>query len=136
MRINRVEDLNAWKTARELARLIYRVSDGPEFDADLNLQRQMRTASTSTMANIAEGFESGTDREFTRFLRIAKRSAAEVQSHLYIAADRGLISKEIFKSVYRQCEDTKFLIGGFIRYLKRPRGRRAPSSVPDSAIDP
>jgi len=136
MRISRIEDVRAWKAARELARFIYRVSEGHEFDSDLNLQRQMRQASVSTMANIAEGFEAGSDREFTRFLRIAKRSAAEVQSHLYVAADRGIITREIFKSAYRQCEDAKCLTGGFIRYLSKPRRRRASISTPEPHVDP
>jgi four helix bundle protein len=39
------------------------------------------------MANIAEGFDAGSDAEFIRFLGYARRSASEVQSHLYIALD-------------------------------------------------
>lgn len=136
MRINRCEDLDAWKVAREFTRMIYRISDEPTFYGDLNLQRQMRHASTSAMANIAEGFESGTDREFIRFLRIAKRSAAEVQSHLYVAIDRGYISKDVFTPAYRRCEDVKHLIGGLMRYLRKPFKRPAGFAPPEVSIDP
>jgi four helix bundle protein len=121
VRINRVEDWKAWKAARELDRLTTRMTEGPEFLGDRSLQRQLRNASSSAIANFAEGFESGTDKEFIRFLRISKRSVSEVQTHLYIARDRGLISKETFDKVYKQGEAVKFLEGGLIRYLKKPR---------------
>lgn len=49
------------------------------------------------MYNIAEGFESGTDPEFARFLKIARRSAAEVQSELYLALDCEYITHEELK---------------------------------------
>jgi len=130
MRINRVEDEEAWKKARELTQTIYRISDEAGFDDDHNLRRQLRQAATSTMANIAEGFESGTDREFIRFLRIAKRSAAEVQSHLYVANDRGYLPTGAFEAAYAKCEETKRLIGGFIRYLGKRRKRLAPHPEP------
>jgi hypothetical protein len=45
------------------------------------------SAAASVMANIAEGFDAGSDAEFIRFLGYARRSASEVQSHLYIALD-------------------------------------------------
>lgn len=124
MRINRVEDLLCWKAARVLCQLVNKITDGPEFQSDLALYRQMRNAAASVMANITEGFESGSDREFARFLKIAKRSAAEVQSHLYVALDRGLISKKDFDAGYEQGNSVKRLIGGFIRYLNKPRRRR------------
>ena len=121
MKILRFEDLKAWKAARELAALTTRITDDPRLNFDLSLRRQVAQASTSVMANIAEGFKAGSDREFIRFLKIARRSAAEVQSHLYVLLDRGYIKKDVFDKVYRACEDANGLIGGFIRYLSRPR---------------
>ena len=76
------------------------------------------------MANIAEGFDSGTDAEFVRFLKMGKRSASEVQSHLYVALDQGFVDSSVFEIHYATCTKVKGLIGGFIRYL-RP-GKRAP----------
>jgi four helix bundle protein len=121
MKILRFEDSKAWKAARKAATLVSQLTESHKLDSDPNLRRQMTDASTSAMANIAEGFKSGSDREFIRFLRIASRSAAEVQSHLYVALDRLWIKKAEFDSIYRACEDTKGLIGGWIRYLSRPR---------------
>jgi len=69
------------------------------------------------MANIAEGFDAGSDIEFQRFLRIAQRSATEVQSHLYVALDRRYIESGSFDALYAQARETRRLIGGLIKYL-------------------
>ena len=70
------------------------------------------------MANITEGLDSGTNREFIRFLRISFRSVSELQSHLYAALDEAYIDQANFTMLYDQCRQTKALIAGFIKYLK------------------
>jgi len=65
-----------------------------------------------------KGFDANSDDEFVRFLRYALRSATEVQSHQYVAADQGYISKDEFTQLYDQGTEVKKLIAGFIRYLK------------------
>jgi len=71
------------------------------------------------MANIAEGFDAGTDPEFIRFLRIACRSMSELQSHLYVALDERYIDPPTFDALYAQARETKAIMGGFMRYLRR-----------------
>jgi four helix bundle protein len=117
MKIDRFEDIEAWKAARELTKLVYTATAAKTFGDDVDLARQMRRAATSTMANIAEGFDAGSDSEFRRFLRIAQRSASEVQSHLYVALDRSYLDGRGFDAIYGQARQLKRLIGGFIRYL-------------------
>lgn len=75
------------------------------------------------MANIAEGFDGGSNREFTKFPVYSIRSASEVQSHLYVALDQGYINQHDFKSLYDLTLKAKNLISGFIRYL-RSQSRR------------
>jgi len=116
--INRFEDIDAWKEARILAQQLYSHTDNDRFSRDIALREQMRRALLSIMANIAEGFDSGSDREFLRFLRYALRSTSEVQSHLYVALDRGCIATLSFKESYEQAVKVKSLIGGFLRYLR------------------
>jgi len=118
MAIERFEDIEAWKAARELTRAIYRVTAQTGFAKDFGLRDQIQRAAVSIMANIAEGFDSNSDDEFTRFLRYALRSATEVQSHLYVAVDQGYMSEGDFDSLYKQAAKVKSLIAGFIRYLR------------------
>ena len=71
------------------------------------------------MANIAEGFERRSDKEFVQFLYIAMASTAEVKSHLYVALDQGYINQNQFKGIYEQAQKTAQLISAFIKYLRK-----------------
>jgi four helix bundle protein len=57
------------------------------------------------MANIAEGFGRRTNKDFANFLVIAHGSAAETQSHLYVALDLKYISDEIFQDLYQLLDE-------------------------------
>ena len=115
--IKNFEDLKAWQTARELAGYVYALTRKQKFSRDFGLCNQIQEAAGSTMHNIAEGFESGYDPEFIRFLKMARRSAGEVQSELYLALDADHISQEELKRAYDLAVDTKKLINGMISYL-------------------
>jgi len=93
-KIERFEDLQSWQKARQLANLIYDLTEHSKFSKDFRLSGQIQDAAGSVMHNIAEGFDSGTNPEFIRFLKIARRSASEVQSELYLALDRKYISQD------------------------------------------
>lgn len=122
--IERFEDIEAWRKARELARDVYALSSDGPLARDFGLRDQIRRAAVSVMSNIAEGFERGGDVEFRRFLSIAKGSAGEVKAQLYVALDAGMISQDVFDSLYNRAAETGNLIGGFMRYLGRgTRGR-------------
>jgi four helix bundle protein len=66
------------------------------------------------MSNIAEGFERSSDREFRRFLYIAKGSAGEVRSHLFVAVDLGYITAEEFSDLRMKSEEVAKSLSGFI----------------------
>jgi len=95
--ISRFEDLEAWKLARELARKIYRLTKSGLFAKDYGFTEQLRRAAISVMNNIAEGFDRGTNKDFVKFLFIARGSAAEVRSMLCVALDQGYLSEEEFE---------------------------------------
>ena len=118
MKINKFEDIKAWQEARELTRKIYALTRISAFCHDYGLADQIRRASISIMANIAEGFDSNSDAQFINFLSYSQRSASELQSHLYVALDQGYISNEKFNGFYNKAEEIKRLLGGFIKYLK------------------
>ncbi len=69
------------------------------------------------MHNIAEGFDSGTDPEFARFLKMSRRSASEVQSQLYLALDRCYITEYQRQTAHNLATEVKRLINGLIGYL-------------------
>ena len=115
--VERFEDIKAWQAARELVSAVYRVSGRGKFEKDFGLRDQIQRASVSVMANIAEGFERGSDREFHRFLYIAKGSAGEVRSHLFVALDLGYVTSDEFDNLRAKAEDVAKTISGFITYL-------------------
>ena len=115
--IQRFEDIQAWQESRKLVKMIYSLTYKELFSKDYGMRDQIRRASVSTMANIAEGFDCESRVEFARFLGIARRSAVEVQSILYAALDNGYINQEEFDLHYEQARKAKALIGGFKRSL-------------------
>jgi four helix bundle protein len=123
MKIERFEDVEGWQEARVLAQIVYEVSSKRQFARDFPLRRQIEDAAASVMANIAEGFDAGSDAEFIRFLGYARRSASEVQSHLYIALDRGYVTEKEFEPIYQKATQAKKLINGFIRYLRQSQAK-------------
>jgi len=118
MKIERFEDIQGWQEGRILTKKIYELTNRVPFQRDLRLCGQIQDASVSVMANIAEGFDRQSKKEFIRFLNYSSASASEVQSHLYVALDQKYISEEEFQETYHQAKKTKSLINGFIAYLK------------------
>ncbi|XZE44559.1 four helix bundle protein [Pirellulaceae bacterium SH467] len=119
MAISNFEEIESWQMARELTKSVYRVSKVGGFATDYGLRDQIRRASGSVMHNIAEGFDSGSNPEFIRFLRYAQRSCTEVQSELYVAMDQAYLNEQQFQELYKLAAQTHAKIGGFIKYLKR-----------------
>ena len=105
--ITRFEDLEIWQDAHTVTNDVYGVSRGDRFSRDFALRDQIRRACISVMANIVEGFARATDREFARFLDIARSSAAEVQALLYIAPDEAYVAEEEFNKLYEQRGDLR-----------------------------
>ena len=118
-KINRFEDLQSWQKARELANYIYDLTEYPKFSKDFRLRDQIQGAASSVMHNIAEGFDSGTNPDFIRFLKMSRRSASEVQSQLYLALDRKYITDQNLTTAYSLATESKRLINGMIAYLRK-----------------
>jgi four helix bundle protein len=118
MKIERFEGVQGWQEARKLTKDIYKLTRTSPFQRELRLCEQIQDASVSVMANIAEGFDRQSKKEFIKFLYYASGSASEVQSHLYVALDQNYLSEEEFKNTYDQAKKTKSLVNGFISYLK------------------
>jgi four helix bundle protein len=118
-KIERFEDIEAWKRSRLLTKKVYECTKQRGFDKDFGLKDQIRRASVSTMSNIAEGFERGGNQEFLQFLSTAKGSSGEVRAQLYVALDQGYLTKQQFDDMYQDAESISKMIGGFMNYLQR-----------------
>jgi len=119
----RFEDIGAWQRGRELARLIYQITDRDPLARDFGLRDQLRRAAVSVVSNIAEGFERGGTGEFRQFLSQAKGSAGEIRAQLYVALDAGLVSQKEFEAAYALADETGRMIAGLIRYLRQTEMR-------------
>lgn len=118
MKIERFEDIKAWQEARVLVKMVYdAVKSNKGSSNDYKFREQIQSAAVSTMSNIAEAFSRRTTKEFIQFLFIAKGSAAEVQSQLYVALDQGYVNQEKFNELYSKSDEVARLLSGFIQYL-------------------
>jgi four helix bundle protein len=118
-KIERFEDIIAWQRARVLTKEIYASAKIGQFAKDYGLKDQIQRASVSAMANIAEGFERGGDREFIQFLSNSKGSCGEVKSHLYVALDQSYVSAATFDQLYAKADEVSRLVGGFMACLQQ-----------------
>jgi four helix bundle protein len=115
--IERFEDIRSWQKGRELCGLVYQVTGKGAFSRDYSLREQMRRAAVSIVSNIAEGFESQNNRNFVRYLYMAKGSAGEVRAQCYVALDQQYINQETFDQLHRLTTETSRMIAAFIAYL-------------------
>jgi len=119
-KVKKFEENQSWKKARSLTKQIYTATLAGAFAKDFGLRDQIRRAAVSILSNIAEGFERGGDREFLRFLAIAKGSPGELRAQLYVALDQHYLSQNQFESLSQEAIEISQLISGFMRYLKKP----------------
>ncbi len=128
MKITRFEDLECWQEARKLVSAVYGATMNGNFKKDLRLSGQIQAAATSVMANISEGFVRRSTREIIQFLFVGMSSAAEVQSHLYVALDQRYIDQKYFGETYDQANKTARIISGLITYLRTRETKQTKST--------
>jgi four helix bundle protein len=134
MRIERFEDIEAWKEARGLVRMVYEATNEVPFKNDRGLREQIQRAVISVMSNIAEGFMRQTNKEFIVFLGYSLRSSAEVQSQLYAALDLHYVDEHAFNLLTEQCSKVAKMLQGFIRYLRtsKPSTKQSSTNKPST----
>ncbi len=111
MPVTRFEELRVWERSKRLCVQIYRVTGQGPFTRDIGLRDQIQRAAVSAMSNIAEGFERNSRAEFARFVNIARGSAGEVRSQVYLARELGYVNEEDCRVLLASCvEITRMLI--------------------------
>jgi four helix bundle protein len=127
MKISRFEELVVWQRSRRLSLEIYRATNAGAFSRDFGLRDQVRRAAVSIMSNIAEGFGRFTSPEVRRFLSIARGSAAEVRSQLYLALDLGYITADQHRSLNALCIEIERMLAALRTSLDpQPKSRPGP----------
>jgi len=110
-----LEDIIAWQKSRILVNGVYQIF---KISRDYSFRDQVQRAAVSIMNNIAEGFERKGNKEFTKFLYIAKGSCGEVRSMLYLALDLKYISKKDFDNLFNQASEISKMLSGLIKALR------------------
>jgi len=113
------EEISAWQKARQLTKELYKVTSVGAFARDYDLKNQIRRAAVSIMSNIAEGFERSGTVEFNQFLAMAKGSAGEVRSQLYVVLDQNYLSNAVVGRLLEQAAEVGRMIGGLMIYLRK-----------------
>ena len=121
--IMKFEELDVWKLARSIVNDTYSLSKEGGFKQDYALRNQIRGSAISILSNIAEGFESGTDKQFARYLKIAKGSAGECRAQFYIAKDQRYISQNEFRNLKKKLMICSKKMAGLISYLNGSKNR-------------
>ncbi|MBX3266528.1 MAG: four helix bundle protein [Acidobacteria bacterium] len=118
------EEIQAWQKAYEVTLRVYRITENGSFAKDFGLKDQIRRASVSIMANIAEGHGRRSNTEFANFLNLARGSAHEVQSHLHIARGLDYISDDDFDGLYRSIAEVSRMTLALAKYLRETEPKR------------
>jgi four helix bundle protein len=103
----------------ELANLVYVYGHETSMGKDYGFKDQIQRAAVSVMNNIAEGFERGSNKDFAKFLFIARGSAGEVRSMLYLTVDQKYITGTQFKEAHNLCVRDSQLCRGRIKHLQK-----------------
>lgn len=96
------KELVVWQEAKKLAVEVYKLTSDGKISKDYGLKEQIQRSSVSIASNIAEGYERNSNKDFIRFLLIAKGSNAELITQLEIAKDVGYITQDIFTAIENQ----------------------------------
>lgn len=130
------KDLKVWSKAHELTLRVYRATRIFPRDEWYGLVSQIRRAAASIGANIAEGCGRRSDREFVRFLQIARGSANELEYHLLLARDLEYMRATDFADMHQRTIELQRMLTALVQTLcaePAPRARAA-VTVKGSAV--
>ncbi len=120
MKYKRFEETPVWQEARKLVNAVYTIiASNIKLRNDYSLCDQLKRASYSIMLNITEGFERGSNKDFSHFIDFAKGSAGEVRSILYIVLDNKYITAEEFTDFLKKIEGISMQLASLKKYLMK-----------------
>ncbi len=113
-KIQRLEDINAWKEARKLAKIVNEIVSKLPKHEQYGIGKHLLENGRNVPGNIAEGFGRFYYKDSVQFYRVAKGSLNEIKSDVYICFDRGYIEKRLLKKAIGQTEIADKLVNGLI----------------------
>jgi len=113
------KNLKVWEHAHRLTLSVYQVTRGFPKDELYGLTSQIRRASASIGANIAEGCGRRGNPELVRFLQIAMGPASELEYHLLLARDLNLLDMPAHRNVSRELVEVKRMLATLMSKLRR-----------------
>jgi four helix bundle protein len=113
--------LDVWQAAHSLACEVYRNTGTFPKTETYGLTAQLRRSAASIPANIAEGCGRNGDAEFSRFVRISLGSATELEYHLLLSRDIGLLDAPTHARLSAQAVRIQAMLNG-LRSALNPHG--------------
>jgi four helix bundle protein len=113
--VNDFRKLKVWEKAHALTLAIYQATSGFPRQELYGITSQMRRASSSVAANIAEGYGRGRDGEFHHFLTIAAGSAVELEYFLLLSFDLKILSAGMYRDMQQQTLEVQRMLSGLLR---------------------
>lgn len=123
--MNDFRKLKVWEKAHALTIAIYQATSSFPREELYGITSQMRRASASVAANIAEGYGRGRDGEFHRFLTIAAGSAVELEYFLLLSFDLKILSTGTYRDVQQQVLEVQRMLSGLLRKVAEPKKQAA-----------
>jgi four helix bundle protein len=112
-------NLDVWKKAVDFVIEVYKATENFPKEERFGLTSQLRRASVSIPANIAEGAGRKSEKEFLNFLSIAQGSTSEVETELLIAFRLEYLDKNKYNSLLESLDDIGRMLTGFSNHLKK-----------------
>jgi four helix bundle protein len=109
------EDLDVWKRSVRLSADIYKTLGKLK---DYGFKDQICRSGLSIPSNIAEGMERDTQKEFLQFLRYAKGSCGELQTHIFIGIDIGYVPKEAGLAWIKETRELSSMLVGLMKVIR------------------
>lgn len=107
------EDILAWQNAHNFVLSVYRVTKTFPKEEIFGLTSQLKRASISIPANIAEGYKKKGIKDKLRFLNIAQGSLEECRYYLILAKDLEFVSLEEYNNLISQLSSTSYMLNAY-----------------------
>jgi four helix bundle protein len=118
-RIEKLQDLNAWREAIKLAQLIYKYVELLPRSEEYNIKKHLKECARNIPGNIAEGYGRTYFKESRYFYYVAKGSLEEINSDISLSYKLNFLSEDIYHIIQQQIEISGKLLSGLINSCKK-----------------